>query len=155
MIWNSDWDQDCLSPHQTSCWAVTPGPLAPAMFPSGVRMLVLEGGEHVLRGNGTSSDLTLRFSAPATWSTTPPPIEWCCSLSKETLAHTGSLALPSPSPSPRLIKVIDASMPWGKTWLVLPSDPALPPKPLGIYRLYRNTPTQRHPFRNEIGDFST
>ena len=40
-------------------------------------------------------------------------------------------------PLPMLPKVITASMPWRKTWLVFTSNPALSPKALGTHRLYR------------------
>ena len=48
-------------------------------------------------------------------------------------------APPSSAPSPT--KVIAASTPWRKTWLMSTSNPALPPKALGTCSLHRDAPT--------------
>lgn len=53
-----------------------------------------------------------------------------------------ALAPASLSPVPPPTKMIAASTPWGKMWLMLISDPGLTLKSLGIHRLYWDTPTQ-------------
>ena len=65
-------ESDCSWGHQSPCpvpcQAPVPAPLALALLPCRARGLVLKGGEHRFKGNGTSSDLTLRASVPATWT---------------------------------------------------------------------------------------
>ena len=48
---------------------------------------------------------------------------------------------------PPPVNVIATSTHWGKTELVLKSDPLLPPKSVGTHRLYKVTPTQGHSFK--------
>lgn len=59
-----------------------------------------------------------------------------------------------PAPSPLATKVTVNSTPLGKKLYLCP-DPALPPKSLGIHKLYRDGPTQGHPCKSTIGSYCT
>ena len=58
-----------------------------------------------------------------------------------------ALALASPITALLPTKAAAARTSQGKTQAVLTSDSGLPPKPLGTWRLHRDTPTQGHPFK--------
>ena len=66
-----------------------------------------------------------------------------------------ALALDGPSPAPPHTKVVAARTPCGKIRSVLISKPALPPKPLGTFRLYMDTPTQGHIFKTGVSNCFT
>ena len=115
-----------------------------------------EGEEHTLKGNRASSDPTFRISsAPATWDLTPQLIGQKQPLSiGEALLHIGSgpsLSISNPSS----LQDDSCQHTLKKMWLVFTSNTALWPKPLGIGRLYRDTPTQGHTFKTTIGNCFT
>lgn len=92
----------------------------------------------VNRGNGTSSDPNLRVSAPAPWDPTLP-LKWVMSATEHRRSLGSYLALLVALPSPT--KGITSRIHWRKIWLLLTSDPALPPKLLDTNRLHRDAPT--------------
>ena len=60
------------------------------------------------------------------------------------------LDLSSPTSALPPTKAAAASTPPGKTQPALTSDPAFPPKPLGLLRLHRDTSTQEDAFKTRI-----
>ena len=118
---------------------LVPAPLTPALFTSGERMPVLgEGRTHKAYLKPDPQIFCSRNLKPA------PTPDWTMTATEQRRSPSSHLALAvtSSSQAPFPTKLRVASTPWGKMWLVFMSDPALPSKPQGTARLYRNTPTQ-------------
>ena len=60
------------------------------------------------------------------------------------------LVLAPPFPVPPPTKGIAASTHWGKMWLMITSDIALPPMALDTHRCHRNAHTQSYPFKTRL-----
>lgn len=93
--------------------------------------------EHILKGNWSSLDPTQVFCS-SNLGLDPTSIRavTATDLRGSPTSHP-TLALTLLFPVSPLTRMIAASRPWGKTWLVFIPNPTLPPKPLDTHRLYR------------------
>ena len=134
-----------------------PDSLAPALLPSGVRVLVLGVGRaraHTLREWSQLGPNPQGFCS-STLGPAPAPSRVVLATEQRSSSSHLALALALPPPIPLPTKVMASSTPWGKMWLMLTWDLALPPKALGTFRLYKVTPTQGYPFKTTTGNCFT
>ena len=138
-----DWEQSgtlvCQnhsSVHPSPQWVSSPAPLTSPLWVKDANARMRE--EHTLRGNRTSLGLAFRTSVLSR-------VVLVTKQRRSPGSHL-ALALASSSPASHPIKVIATNMPWGKMWLMLTWDPALPPKSMAhadcIGTLHKKIPLQ-------------
>lgn len=118
--------QTMLDPHHIHM----PAPLDPGLFPSGARVPVVGGNWSSLDPTQVFCSSNLRLDPTSNRAVT------ATDLRGSPTSHP-TLALTLLFPVSPLTRMIAASRPWGKTWLVFIPNPTLPPKPLDTHRLYR------------------
>ena len=124
-------------------WAHTNCPLR-LLWPQhystlGARTQCCKEVEHTVGRSRDSSERTPRGFCSSTLvpDSTPSMVVLTTEQRRSLGSHLPLAVVPScQSPAWPPSKVIAASTPWWKNWLVLTSQPALPPKPLGSHTVY-------------------
>lgn len=137
-------------------WQKLQGPhLLQHSSPLGKGSWIRKKRKHTLKGNGASSGPTLRASAWATWDQTTPQEGNDGHWAEEKSCHTSSSSSSLFIFRATSYQVRAASIPREKMRLASMSNPALPPKVLDAYDLYRDTTTQEHTFETTLGNYFT